>query len=86
MALSQCIGVGGCGCPIYCKVSLMILSSFEFRNIAHISASTSDDTTNLSIWHRVNISPLRCMGCLSCGFRPRMKFPSDMLLESRDDK
>ena len=86
VALSQFIGVVGCGCPGSCKVSLMILDCFAFRNSAPIYASGADAATNLSIWHRVNIDPLRFMGCLSCGFHLRNKFPASRLLESLYDK
>ena len=66
--LLQWICVGGCGCPSSCKVSPMILTSFAFRNSSPSSASAANSPTSLSIWNSVNIAPLRCMGCLSCGF------------------
>ena len=86
MSLLQCIGVGGYGYLSSLKVSLMILVSFSFRNIAPNYASADDAATNLSIWHRVNIAPLRCMGCLSCGFHPRKKCSTAWILESLYDK
>ena len=86
VALLQCIGVGGCGCPISCKVIIIILDSFAFRNSAPISASASDAAINLSIWHKVNIAPLICMGCLSCGFHRRNKCPAALLIASLADK
>ena len=86
MAVSQCIGVGVCGCPSYSKASIMILDYFLFRNSDPISASSADAVTNLSIWHRVNISPLMCMGCLSCGFHLRKNFPAYQFLASIADK
>ena len=85
MSLLQCIGVGGYGYLSSLKVSLMILVSISFRNIAPNYASADDAATNLSIWHRVNIAPLRCMGCLSCGFHPRKKFTDTRLLASIAD-
>ena len=86
VALSQWIGVGGCEYPSYRNVSLMILDYFLFRNSAPSSASASDATINLSIWHSVNITPLRCMGCLSCGLRPRKKCSAARILAYIADK
>ena len=85
VALFQCIGVGGYGCPSSRKVSLMILDYFAFRDSAPSSASAVNSATNLSIWHKSNIAPLRCMGCLSCGFHPRKKFTAALLLASIAD-
>ena len=82
VVLSQFIGVDGCGCPISRKMSLVIVDYFKFRNSAPSSASAADAEKFLSIWHRVNIAPLRCMGCLSCGFHPRKKVPAARILES----
>ena len=86
VALSQFIGVGGSGCPSSCKVSPMILTSFAFRNSSPSSASAANSPTSLSIWNSVNIAPLRWMGCLSCGFYPRKKYPAARLLASHADK
>ena len=86
VALSQWIGVGGCVCLSSCNVSLVVLAYFELKNIAPSYASASDATKKFSIWHSVNIAPLRWTGCLSCGFRPRKKCPSDRLLASLSDK
>ena len=49
VVLSQWIGVGGCGCPSYRNVSLMILDYFSFKNNAPSYTSTADSATNLSI-------------------------------------
>ena len=86
VALSQCLWVGGWGCPSSRKISLMILDSFAFRNSAPSSASADNAANVFIIWHKVNITPLRCMGCLSCGFHPRKKFPAALLLASLADK
>ena len=74
VALSQCIGVGGCGCPSFRQVSLTILDSFAFRNIAPIYASAADAATFFSIWHKVNIAPL-------IGGSPQ-KFSSNILIST----
>ena len=86
MALSQFIGVCGCGCPSSSKVIIMILGSFSFRDSAPSYESAADAAKILSIWHRENIAPLRCLGCLPCGFHLRNKCPSDRLLEYLVDK
>ena len=68
------------------NVGLMIFDSFAFKNSAPNSAFAADATTNFSIWHRVNITPLRWMGCVSCVVHPRKKCPSYWLRASLDDK
>ena len=40
VALSQCMGVGGCGWPSSSSMSLIIFASFAFKNIAPNSDST----------------------------------------------
>ena len=45
--LSVCIGVGGCGCPISCKISLIILACWALRNSVPKSASAADEATSL---------------------------------------
>ena len=86
MALSQCIGVSGYGCYSSCKVSIVILDSFAFINSALSSASADNSAKKLSIWHRMNIATLRCMGYLSCGFHPRDEFPDPWILSYLADK
>ena len=49
VALSQCMGVDGCGWPSSSSVSLIIFASFVFKNIAPNSASAADAATNLRI-------------------------------------
>ena len=46
-ALSQWIGVGGCGCPISASVRRNTRPSFMFNNNAPNSASAADYATNL---------------------------------------
>ena len=65
VALSQCMGVGGCGCPISCRMSLMILTSCALRNRAPSSASAAEAATSLRTEHRLRIAPLRKIGWLS---------------------
>ena len=62
VALSQFMGVGGCGWPSSLIVNLIIFASFAFKNIAPNSASVADSVTNLRIVHSVRIGPFRQMG------------------------
>ena len=71
MALSQFIGVCGCGCPSSSKVIIMILGSFSFRDSAPSYESAADAAKILRIVQRVNIVSLSWTGCLSCGFHQR---------------
>ena len=86
VALLQLIDVGGCRCPSSCNVSLMILSSFAFKNSAPSSASAAYAATNLSIRHSVDIAPFMWMGCLYRGFHTRKKCPAARLRASLADK
>ena len=49
VALSQCMGVGGCGWPSSLSVSLVIFAYFISNNIAPNTASAADAETNLRI-------------------------------------
>ena len=80
VALSQCMGVGGCGWPRSSSASLIIFASFAFKNIAPNSASATDAATNLRIVQRVRIGPFRRMGRLSSGCQLRKKWPAARLL------
>ena len=80
VALSQCMGVGGCGWPSSSSVSLMIFASFAFKNIAPNSASSADAATKLRIVQSVRIGPFRHMGSFSSGCQPRKKWPAARLL------
>ena len=80
VALSQCMGVGGCGWPSSLSVSLIIFASFAFKNIATNSVSVSDAATNLRIVQNVRIGPFGWMGRLTSGCQPRKKWPAARLL------
>ena len=84
VALLQCIGVGGGGCPSSCKLSVIVLDYFAFRDSARVLHLLP--MLRRSIWNRVNIVPFMCMGCLSCGFHPRNKCPAAWILASLADK
>ena len=54
----------------------MMFAYFAFKNSEPNSASAADAATNLRIAQQVNIVPLRWIGYLSCGVRPRKKLPA----------
>ena len=80
IALSQCMGVGGCGWPSSLSGSMIIFASFVFKNISPNLDSAADAATNLRIVQSVRIGPFRRMGRLSSGCQPRKKWPSARLL------
>ena len=80
------MGFGGCGWPSSSNVSLLLLPSFIFINIAPNSSSTSDDATNFKIVQRVKIAPLNGMGYPSLGTKPRKKCPDARLLSLFADR
>ena len=59
----------------------IIFDYFAFKNSASNSASAANAATNLSIVQRVKVTPLRWMGCLSCGVHPRKKCLGDWMCE-----
>ena len=50
VALSVCMGVGGCGCHISVKLFLMCTASFVLMNSPLNSASVTGNITAFSIW------------------------------------
>ena len=84
--LLQLIGVGGCGCPISCSISLAILPCFTLRNKAPNSASATDAATNLSMLHELCIALFNLMGSPGLGSHPRKKCPDALLLAFCSDK
>ena len=79
VALSQCMGVGGCGWPSSLSVSLIIFASFAFKHIAPNSTSAADAATNLRILQSVRIGPSGQMGHLSSSCQPKKKWPAARL-------
>ena len=67
VALSQLMGVGGCGWPSSDNVRIMVHPSFTFMKSAPNSASAIDDATHFNIVQRVKIAPLSVMGSPSLG-------------------
>ena len=80
VALSQGMGVGGCGWPSSSSVSLIIFASFALKNIDPNLASAADAATNLRMVKSVRIGPFRRMGRLSSGCQTRKKWPDARLL------
>jgi hypothetical protein len=60
--LSQCIVIGGWGCPISSSVSQKIVACLQLRNNALSSASVVDATTHLKIAHNVKNASFNLMG------------------------
>ena len=56
--LSNCMGVGGWGCPSSLRVVRIGKASLAFRNMALTSASAAEDMIVFMIWHRVWMAPL----------------------------
>jgi len=79
VALSQCTGIFGWGCPRSSRVVLKIIPSWQFRNKAPNLASAADATTNRSIAHNVWNAPFSLMGFPSIGNAPMKKFPHALL-------
>eukprot|EP00978_Attheya_sp_CCMP212_P035284 scaffold152510_cov29-Attheya_sp.AAC.3 len=71
VALSQWIGVGGCGWSISVNVYLRTRPSFMFKNNAPNSDSAAEAATNFNIVHSVKIARFSLMGCPSTGSHPR---------------
>ena len=80
VALSQWMGVGGCGWPSSANVSIIVRPSYKFMKSAPKYASADDDTTHFNIVKRVNIEPLSVMGYPYLGTEPREKWPDAQLL------
>ena len=83
--LSQCMGIGGCLCPISYRVILMILPSLVFMNNAASSASAADATTNFRIPHMMNIAPFNLIGLPFSDTLPINNSPA-ILLVARDSE
>ena len=62
--LSVCTGVGGCGCPISCRVSQIYTVSLALMYNAPSSASVADNITvlTLMICATLRMAPLFCGG------------------------
>ena len=56
--LSMCIGVGGCGCPVSRKISLILLACWALKNSAPHSASAADEATRcfMTVPRNVNVA------------------------------
>jgi len=84
--LSQCIGVGGWGCPISSSVSQKIVACLQLRNNALSYASAADATTNRKIAHNVKNAPFNLMGFVGLAFHPMKKCPHALLRALASDK
>ena len=77
VALSVCMGVGGCGCPISVKMFLMCTASLALMNNPPNSASAAEDITAFNIWATLWMLPL--LGGIS-SLLDRKKWPPTLLL------
>ena len=84
--LSQCIGIGGWGCPISSSVSQKIVACLQLRNNAPSYASAADATTNRKIAHNVKNAPFNLMGFVGSAFHPMKKCPHALLWALASDK
>jgi len=84
--LSQCIGVGGWGCPISLSVSRKIVACLQLRNNAPSSASAADAMTNRKIAHNVKNALFNLMGFVGSAFHPMKKCPHALLWVLVSDK
>ena len=75
VALSQCTGVRGWGCPSSLRVSLKMIPSLQFRKRAPSSASAVEATTNRRMVHNVKNAPFNLIGSPSFGDHPMKKRP-----------
>ena len=69
----------GLGWPSSCKICLMILHSFTFKNRVSSSASAADAATSLRMTQRLRMVPLRRMGPVGYGGQSRKKWPAVQL-------
>ncbi len=86
MALSQWIGVFGCGWPNSSRVNRKIMPSLQFKKRAPSSASTAEATTKQRMAHKVKNAPFNLMGSPSLGVQPIKKWPHALLRASDSDK
>ena len=68
--LSQCTGVGGCGCPISSRVSRNITACLQLRKRAPSLALAAEATTKHKIAHSVKYAPFNLMGFVGSIFHP----------------
>ena len=62
--LSTWMGVGGCGCPISCRVVHRMVASFMLVKRPAVSASAAEEITTLITPVGVRMGPLRKLSVL----------------------
>ena len=77
--LSQCMGVGGCGCPISLSVSQKFFACLQLRNRAPSSASDAEATMNRKIAHSAKNALFNFTGVVESGFHPMKKWPHALM-------
>ncbi len=73
--LLQCMGVGGCGCPISSRMSGNITACLQLKKRAPSSASVAKETTKRKITHGVKNAPFNLMDFVGSAFHPMKKWP-----------
>ena len=88
VVLYTCIGVDGCGCPIYSNVTRIGTQSCPFKYSAPISASTADPIKFLIIFEIAWMAPLSVAfsGKILEGFSLKKKNSLALLLALGTDK
>ena len=84
--LPQCMGVGGCGCPISSRASLKIVACLQFRNMTPSSASAAEATTKRKIARSVKNALFNLIGFVGLGFQPKKKWPHALLCALASNK
>jgi hypothetical protein len=74
--LLQCMGAGGCDCPISLSMSQNFVACLQLRKRALSSASGADGMTNPKITHSVTNTPFNLMEPVGSGFHPMKKRPA----------
>ena len=91
VALSTCIGVGGCGWPISSRAIRRGTASFAVRYVAATSASIAEDMTLLMIFAKAYTTPFIFGGLFggwvgSCRLLLRKNIPPARLRALSSDK
>jgi len=74
VALSQCTGVRGWGCPSSSRVSQKMMPSLQRKRVPS-SASAAKATMNRRMVHNVKNAPFNLIGSPSLGDHPMKKWP-----------
>jgi hypothetical protein len=85
VALSQWIGVLGCGWPNSSRVNLKIIPSLQLKKRVPSFASAAEATTKRNMAHKVKKAPFDRMQLLTLGDHPIKKWLQTQLHVSDSD-